>query len=104
MKSHRDLDFLIPTPLVSSSAILKAFLYTDDVKEGGLITDYLNSRIPEDLREKGLVRPYNATMSKRYRKGVMEMFRKGDVRILVCTDAAGMVSILFTVNVLYSPF
>lgn len=97
MKTHRDLDFLIPTPVGSPAMILKAFLYTDDVKEGALITDYLNSRVPEDFREQGLVRPYNATMSKKYRKGVMEMFRKGDIRILVCTDAAGMVSMLFVI-------
>jgi len=30
-------------------------------------------------------------MSKKYRKRVMRLFREGKIRILVCTDAAGMV-------------
>lgn len=92
MKSHRDLDFLIPTTINSPADIAKTFLYTDDVKEGVSITDYLNEHVPEALQTLGLVRPYNAAMSKKYRKGVMKLFRDGAIRILVCTDAAGMVS------------
>ncbi|KAJ7319128.1 P-loop containing nucleoside triphosphate hydrolase protein, partial [Mycena albidolilacea] len=33
---------------------------------------------------------YNAALSKEYRKKAMEKFKEGTVRILVCTDAAGM--------------
>ncbi len=92
MKSHRDLNFLIPTTINSPVDIPKTFLYTDDIKEGVAITDYLNVNVPEPLRTMGLVRPYNAAMSKKYRKQVMNLFKSGAIRILVCTDAAGMVS------------
>ncbi len=66
MKSHRDLNFLIPTTINSPVDIPKTFLYTDDIKEGVAITDYLNVNVPEPLRTMGLVRPYNAAMSKKY--------------------------------------
>ncbi|KAF8174075.1 P-loop containing nucleoside triphosphate hydrolase protein [Pholiota molesta] len=88
--TFHDLDFLIPTTISSPADIPKGFLYSDDIKAGSLITDYLNNRVDTQYRELGLIRPYNATMSKIYRKQVMKLFRDGKIRILVCTDAAGM--------------
>ncbi|KAJ6620873.1 hypothetical protein B0H10DRAFT_2019831 [Mycena sp. CBHHK59/15] len=35
-------------------------------------------------------RPYNAALSKEYRRKAMTLFKEGTIRILVCTDAAGM--------------
>jgi len=93
MNSYRDLDFLIPENMSSPGNVNKCFLYTDNIKEGGHITDYLNGHVCEEYQSQGLVRPYNASMSKRYRKLVMNLFKRGIVRILVCTDAAGMVSL-----------
>ena len=83
--SYRDLDFIITSGK-------KAFLYTDDIKDGSKIIDYLNALTPEEDRGHGLVRPYNAGMSRQYREDVMALFKAGIVRVLVCTDAAGMVS------------
>ena len=40
----------------------------------------------------GLIRPFNATLSQEYRSLAMAHFREGTIRVLVCTDAAGMVS------------
>lgn len=71
--------------------IKKAFVYTDDIKEGGKLTDYLNGRVAEPYRDRGLVRPYNASMTMEYRADLMRLFKAGVVRILICTDAAGMV-------------
>ncbi|KAF8973654.1 P-loop containing nucleoside triphosphate hydrolase protein [Flammula alnicola] len=88
--SFRDLDFLVPASNSSPTDILKGFVYSDDIKAGASIVDYLNERVDSKYRYLGLVRPYNATMSKSYRKQVMQLFRQGKVRILVCTDAAGM--------------
>ncbi|PPQ76285.1 hypothetical protein CVT26_009680 [Gymnopilus dilepis] len=88
--SFRDLDFLIPTAMASTTAIQKGFVYCDDIKAGAVITDYLNQRVDPQFRKLGLIRPYNASMSKKYRKRVMQLFREGHIRILVCTDAAGM--------------
>jgi hypothetical protein len=46
--------------------IKKAFGYTDNIKEGGKLTDYLNRRVAEPYRDRGLVRPYNASMTMEY--------------------------------------
>ncbi|KAJ7030142.1 P-loop containing nucleoside triphosphate hydrolase protein [Mycena alexandri] len=90
MNSHRDLDFLVDEDMVSPCDVKKAFVYSDDTKEGAGIIDHLNDRVHPDFRSRGLVRPYNASMSREYRDAVMLLFRAGIVRILVCTDAAGM--------------
>ena len=87
----RDLDFLVPTDMSALNDINKCFLYSDSIKSGASITDYLNKRVNINFRRRGLIRPYNASMSKKYRKRVMRLFREGKIRILVCTDAAGMV-------------
>ncbi|KAF7334163.1 ATP-dependent DNA helicase Q-like 3 [Mycena venus] len=88
--SYRDLDFLIPAGTNKPGEIKKTFLYTDDIKDGGKTIDHLNARVPEEYRSRGLVRPYNAGMSRQYREDVMALFKAGIIRILVCTDAAGM--------------
>jgi superfamily II DNA helicase RecQ len=92
MNTFRDLDFLVTENMTARDDIKKGFIYIDDIKEGGVATDYLNTRVCRDLQLEGLVRPYNASMSKKYRRVVMDLFKRGIVRILVCTDAAGMVS------------
>jgi superfamily II DNA helicase RecQ len=89
--TFRDLDFLVPNTMSTATDIKKGFLYSDDIKAGALITDYLNQRVDPKYRQHGLVRPYNASMSKKYRQRVMKRFREGKIRLLVCTDAAGMV-------------
>ncbi|KAF8157863.1 P-loop containing nucleoside triphosphate hydrolase protein [Crassisporium funariophilum] len=90
MNSYRDLNFLLPDHLLKPEDIPKTFLYCDDIKTGDEMIDYLNSHIPPELRSVGLARPYNASMSKRYRQQVMQLFKAGGIRVLVCTDAAGM--------------
>ncbi|KAJ7927942.1 hypothetical protein B0H13DRAFT_2312122 [Mycena leptocephala] len=71
MNSYRDLDFLVD-PMAAPKDIHKAFLYSDDTKDNAEIIDHLNDRVHEDYRSRGL------------------LFRAGIIRILVCTDAAGM--------------
>lgn len=94
MNTFRDVDFLVPDNIQSPGDIKKGFLYCDDINLGGGLTDHLNARVPPELRNMGLIRPYNATMSKKYRKLAMRLFKEGTIRVLVCTDAAGMVSVL----------
>ena len=72
----------------------KTWIYVDNIDTGTEIVQYLrdilykrNPDIPG-----GVIRPYNARLSLSYRQKAMESFRQGDVRILVCTEAAGMVS------------
>ncbi|KAJ7873029.1 hypothetical protein B0H13DRAFT_1633633 [Mycena leptocephala] len=87
--SYRDLDFLVD-PSATPEEIKLAFVYSDDTQDGGKIVDHLNGRVNKTYRDRGLVRPYNAGMSRQYRAHVMSLFKAGIVRILVCTDAAGM--------------
>lgn len=91
LNSYRDLEFMVPTVMESPNDILKGFIYCDEIKAGNNITDYLNARVPLQYHNWGMVRPYNAAMSSEYRAQALLLFRAGVIRILVCTDAAGMV-------------
>ncbi|KAJ7911261.1 P-loop containing nucleoside triphosphate hydrolase protein [Mycena leptocephala] len=90
MNSYRDLDFLVRETMTVPKDIPLMFLYSDDTKDGAEIIDHMNARVHPDFRARGLVRPYNASMSKEYRDTVMQLFKAGIIRILVSTDAAGM--------------
>jgi superfamily II DNA/RNA helicase len=85
---------MVPANNQTPADIKLSFLYTDDIKDGGKLVDHLNARVHPGYRDCGLVRPYNAGMSREYRVTVMALFKAGVVRVLVCTDAAGMVSFL----------
>ena len=93
MNTYRDLDFLIPEGTDDSKKIKKTFIYADNLTVAQDIEDRLYERCKEDIRYTGFIRPYSAGMPTSYREDVMTLFRRGDVRILICTDAAGMVSI-----------
>ncbi|KAJ6619270.1 P-loop containing nucleoside triphosphate hydrolase protein [Mycena sp. CBHHK59/15] len=88
--SYWDLDFLLPSTMTRPMDIKKTFLYTDDIKDSGKIIDHLNTCVNSSYRDHGLVQPYNTGMSPKYHADVMSLFKAGIVRILVCTDAAGM--------------
>jgi hypothetical protein len=92
MNSFTDLDFIIPENIVSPHGISKTFIYTDNINEGINMQTYLTSKLPLDMQTKNIIRPYNAAFDSEYRRAAMEMFRNGETRILICTDAAGMVS------------
>jgi superfamily II DNA helicase RecQ len=90
-----DLDFLVPEGVQKGNegadAIDSAWIFADNITVGIDIVDHLEDLLPPALRWTGLIRPYNAAMSREYRETVMDLFKKGEVRLLVCTDAAGMV-------------
>ncbi|KAF8961576.1 P-loop containing nucleoside triphosphate hydrolase protein [Flammula alnicola] len=90
LNTYADLDFAINRLAQTPLDIGKAFVYCDNIAMGTEIIDHLTQLLPVDLRMMGIIRPYNACFSKEYRKAVMQEFREGHVRILVCTDAAGM--------------
>lgn len=91
MNSCSDLDFLITNGITSPEQIKKTFIYADNVNVGVQIEDYLYKRAPAFFKDVGAIRPYSAAYSQEYRDRVMHLFRLGIVRILICTDAAGMV-------------
>lgn len=79
MNTYSDLSFVVPDVTASAEEIPKTFIYADN------IASHLRTA----------VRPYNAAHSAQYRENVMDRFKNGLVRILICTDAAGMVRITF---------
>lgn len=97
--SNADLDFIIPSSAKQPGDIPKTWVYIDDITKGNVVVDYLAARLCAQLQVcgaesrdiRGIVRPFNATLSHMYRLTAMDKFREGTVRILVCTDAAGMV-------------
>lgn len=99
LNSFADLDFVIPSTLRLPSDIPKTYIYIDNIAEGAHMLDMLEQTIDARCRAMrpavtlppGLVRPFNATMSTEYRSLAMTHFRAGTIRILICTDAAGMV-------------
>jgi superfamily II DNA helicase RecQ len=91
LHSYSDLNFLIPseTDIGHGTDIKKTWIYADNIEVGAEIIDYLRTLLPKTLHD--VIRPYNAVHSIDYRMVAMDQFRAGRIRILVCTDAAGMV-------------
>ncbi|KAF8145811.1 P-loop containing nucleoside triphosphate hydrolase protein [Mycena galopus ATCC 62051] len=85
INTYADLDFV-----VDGIKKRKAFVYADNITTGVEIADHLEEVLPPEDRGKGLIHPYNAALSKEYRREAMRLFRSGEIRVLVCTDAAGM--------------
>lgn len=92
MTTYRDLDFVIPSSYESTNEIKKTFIYADTLAVATDIEDHLYELCHTDDQYTGFIRPYSAAFSVQYRTKVMELFCVGKVRVLICTDAAGMVS------------
>jgi superfamily II DNA helicase RecQ len=98
LNTYADLDFIV-RGIKNRADLKKTFIYADNIATGVEIIDHLMSLLPPELRDAiqaydTPIRPYNAALSKEYRKKAMDKFKEGTVRIMVCTDAAGMVSII----------
>ncbi|TFY51100.1 hypothetical protein EVJ58_g10740 [Rhodofomes roseus] len=112
--TYADLDFILPTTITTAQDIPKTYLYVEKIETGNEIIDHLETVLKQRnpaLANAGFIRPFNATMSPEYRRAAMSAFRSsgaapdsettnvddtrwsGPIRILVCTDAAGMVSL-----------
>lgn len=91
INSFKDLDFVVPPKVECAEEVPKTFIYADNITVGSDIMEHLYKLLPESFREEGMIRTYSAAFSKTYRRRVMGLFKRGKVRILICTDAAGMV-------------
>lgn len=90
--TYEDLDFILPLSIERPDDIPKTWIYVDNINTGTEIIDYLATKIAKRTSlSPDLIRPFNATLSSEYRTNAMDMFRAGTIRILVCTEAAGMV-------------
>ena len=94
MNAYSELDYLIPLNVESASDIPKTIVFVDNRKIVWDLTSYLLDRIDSTFRSEdefvGIVRDYSTIMSQEHRNNVLEDFADGSVRILVCTEAAGM--------------
>ena len=91
MNTFSDLDFVIPIGVKSAGDIPKTFIYADQISAEVGIETRLTERLPPALRDIGLIRPFSAAFSPDHRQQLLALFKAGIVRILICTDAAGMV-------------
>lgn len=91
MNAFSDLDFLIPRGITDPQQVKQTFIYADQISSADGMEKRLYNIAPESFQEAGIIRPYSAAYSVKYRTEVMALFKAGFVRILICTDAAGMV-------------
>lgn len=91
MNTYSDLAFLIPVDARETHQVKHTMIYADSVAVATGMSDYLYGLGPESFRTSGIIRPYSAAYSSEYRAITMDLFKAGVIRILVCTDAAGMV-------------
>ena len=99
MNTYSDLDFLIPKGVKDIKEVPKTMVYADQIVVGVDMEDRLYEISPDSFRKTGFIRPYSAAYSLQYRTTVMALFKAGVVRILICTDAAGMVSSQYHISV-----
>ncbi|KAH9028541.1 P-loop containing nucleoside triphosphate hydrolase protein [Lactarius hengduanensis] len=88
LHSYTDLNFLIPANVRQGEDLKKTWVYANNIEVGAEIIDHLRTLLPNHLHS--IIRPYNAVHSIDYRTVAMDQFRSGNIRVLVCTDAAGM--------------
>ncbi|KAK7016068.1 II DNA helicase [Favolaschia claudopus] len=83
----RNLDFLVDIPF---TRIVKTIVYHDDTQRTADAADHQDKRLPERLRNTGVVRHYHGGMSKQYLQEVFDDFRdpSGTCKILHATEGA----------------
>lgn len=89
--SFRDLSVLFSTDVTDPASIPKSIVYIDDVKAVTSAVIQLYEWLHPSLRRLGLIRPVHSWMPAGYRSDAMARFMAGEVRIIICTEAAGMV-------------
>ncbi|EDR09889.1 uncharacterized protein LACBIDRAFT_325779 [Laccaria bicolor S238N-H82] len=77
MNTFSDLDFVIPSDVKAAGNIPKTFIYADQISAEVGMETRLTEHLPPKLRDIGLIRPF-------------KLFKAGVIRVLICTDAAGM--------------
>ncbi|CEL58891.1 hypothetical protein RSOLAG1IB_12217 [Rhizoctonia solani AG-1 IB] len=88
--SFRDISMAIPADIQRPEDIPKTIIYIDDVQDVTDAVITLNQWLPQHLRQLGLIRPVHSWMPPWYRSDAMRRFTSGEVRIIICTEAAGM--------------
>lgn len=100
VRSLQDLAFLFPepnSPNPKRSRKFMVFMESKDLCERA--TAFLWLRLPRSERHK--VVWVHADMSREHNRETLELLRAGEIYGIVCTDVAGMVSILYNLIIIY---
>lgn len=82
-------NFVIPSSGTPASTII----FAESRRLVKAIASHLDSLLPEEKRQRGLVRPYHAHLSDRGRSRTWRAYKEGRCLVLVATCAAGTVSL-----------
>ena len=96
LSDFRNLDFLVPDPYPVEFRLPKTLVFHDNLDQCTAAAVYLNDRLPQPLRSKGLIKHYHGIMSKEFLTLVYDDFKQPDgaCRILHATEGASTVVIL----------
>lgn len=88
---YKELDVFVSS-IGGLSAIPKTMIFVDSINEGMALTEYLRTKLSDNLKDKAdqVIRCFHSNLSKESRKLFAEDFLWGNIRIWVCTKAAGL--------------
>ncbi|KAJ7229254.1 P-loop containing nucleoside triphosphate hydrolase protein [Mycena rebaudengoi] len=91
--AKKDLEallFLVPPHLSEYDLVvlIQSMVFFDDIEVAMAALEYLRQALPRMAR--GQIALYHSRRSKRSKRIIMEKFRKGEIKILLTTEAAGM--------------
>lgn len=93
-KDFESLAFLIPHATDGElMELIQTMVFFDDINVALEALKWIRTRLPPELRDQVAV--YNSRRSKRAKHHVLEGYRKGQIKILLTTEAAGMVRALY---------
>jgi superfamily II DNA helicase RecQ len=97
LSDFRNLDFLVPDPYPVDFRMPKTLVFHDNLEQCTAAAVYLNDRLPQPLRSKGLIKHYHGIMSKEFLTLVYDDFKQpdGTCRILHATEGASTVGTPF---------
>lgn len=84
------LNFVVQGNRRSDGTIKKTIIFVNEIKHTWLILNHLRSLIPRD--EHHFLTTYHSDRDLASRRYDMELFRQGQICVLIATEAAGMVS------------
>ena len=98
LTSYQDLNYLIPKKCESPADIPKTVVFVDNRRTVWSLTTYLLQIAEREFGSVGsgaaefshLVADYSTILSQEHRDAVLQDFADGYIRILICTEAAGM--------------
>lgn len=91
-KEYEDLRILIPDNLTSADKIPQTLIFVHGRMEANEIGQWLRTLFPVQLRDRGydIIRAFSAPLDEASKTATLELLRKEECRIAVCTDAFGL--------------